>query len=414
MLIDGNMRRLLFTWIILTILPLVSSAQHGFPEGHWCNTEEGWKTKRCRALWGMKNDEKDKVITVPHRGFWGLPDLPENCMTAIDSAYQKGYMFIEVDVVLTADGKLFLSHDQQTNRMTSLPPTFSADGNLTDNGSFVRDLSWYNPTLNKVPDVQGVEYPEFPAINTAYYKDRFDKVTKYLTNTFESVCDYIRDKEVLISLDIKTGSLNSVVTRTEYLEAVKLALEIAEQRNVLPQIIFKPGSSGQVTVEELKTYLEPRNQWTNFSNKVSVVLINIVGGSFPLATNKEYLDNWFNLPSLIGVEQIYKTYNDPLLAPNPDFGNISILQYTKNRGFRTGVFHPIPTNIYGAPGGRGNYFNPNNFGELTDLRGSLEFLFSLPPTLSPGIIVTDRPDVDRLFLRLFNIESKYTIRTNPF
>lgn len=408
------MKRIVLLVTFLIAFSALMFAQHGFPPTHWCNSEAGWKTKGCRALRGMKLEEKDKVIAVPHRGLWGLPGVPENCMAAIDSAYAHGYMFVEVDVVLTADKKLFLCHDQQTNRMTSLPPTFSADGNLFDNGSFVRDLSWSNPTLNKVPDVQAVNYPSFPAINTAYYKDRFDNVTNYLTNTFESVCDYMKNHDILVALDIKTGSMKDLITKEEYLEAISLALKIADSREVLSKLIFKPGSSGQVTVEEIEDYLTPRNQWDMFKNRVNVILINIVGGSFPMATNKKYLDTWYNLPSLIAVEQIYKTYSDPLLTPNPDFGNKSIVQYTRDRGFRTGVFHPIPTNIYGAPGGRGNFFNPNNYGELKDLRGNLEFLFSLPKQYSPGIIVTDRPDVDRAFLQLFNLESKYTLRTNDF
>lgn len=408
------MKKTFLLLLFMLGLSAVIFAQHDFPPRHWCNTAEGWKTKGCRALSGMKLDEKDKVITIPHRGLWGLPGVPENCTTALDSAYEHGYMFVELDVILTADKKLFLCHDQQTNRMTSLPTTFSADGNLFDNGTFVRDLSWYEPSLNKVPDVQGVKYESFPAINTAYYKDRFDNVTKFLTNEFESVCDFMRNHDILVSLDIKTGSLKDLVVKEEYLEAIYLALKIAESKNVLSKLIFKPGSSGQVTVEEIESYLTPRNQWENFKNRTNVILINIVGGSFPMATDKNYLDTWYNLPSLIAVEQIYKNDTDPLLTPNPDFGNKSVIQYTKDRGFRTGVFHPIPTNIYGAPGGRGNYFNPNNYGELKDLRGSIEFLFSLPKDEAPGMIVTDRPDVDRTFLKLFNLESKYTLRTNDF
>lgn len=143
------------------------------------------------------------------------------------------------------------------------------------------------------------------------------------------------------------------------------------------------------------------------------MLINIIGGSFPLATNKSYLDGWFSLPSLIGVEQIYKTSSDELLQPKQEFGNMSIIEYTQSKGFRTGVFHPIPTDERGAPGGRGNYFNPGNF-KITDVRGGLEFLFGVPEKVFPGMIVTDRPDEDMNFLRLFDISSKYTKRNGDY
>lgn len=154
-------------------------------------------------------------------------------------------------------------------------------------------------------------------------------------------------------------------------------------------------------------------QWENFSKKTNVVLINIIGGSFPLATDKSYLDGWMGLESLIGIEHIYKTLGDELLQPKSEFGNKSIIEYTQNKGFRTGVFHPIPTDERGAPGGRGNYFNPANF-QITDIRGSLEFLFSVPENVFPGMIVTDRPDEDMNFLRLFDLSSKYTKQNGEY
>ncbi len=103
-----------FIWSFLCMLLffLESNAQHGFPEGHWCNTPEGWECKRCRALWGLKNDEKHKVITIPHRGIWGLPDYPESCLHAVQEAYNQGYMFIEIDIILSKDKQLVLCHDR--------------------------------------------------------------------------------------------------------------------------------------------------------------------------------------------------------------------------------------------------------------------------------------------------------------
>lgn len=402
------MKKLVSLLNLLFVSLTLAHAQHGFPEGHVCNTEEGWNTQSCRALWGMKNDEKHKVIAIPHRGVWGAKGIPESCLLSVQEAYSKGYMFIEVDVIMTKDGQLVLCHDQQTNRMTSLPKTFSADGGLYDNGSFFRDLNWNSTTDNVVPDIVGDSYPSFPALKDAYYIDRYDQMTLQKLNRLEDVLSWCKSKEVVLTLDIKTGSLNDPIVKQEYLEAIGLCLQAAEKEGMLHKIIFKPGSAGQVTVDELKSYLSGIGQWENFSNKTNVVLINIIGGSFPLATNKEYLDGWFSLPSMIGVEQIYKTLSDELLQPKEEFGGKSIIEYTQEKGFRTGVFHPIPTDEKGAPGGRGNYFNPANFSNLTDLRGSLEFLFGVPENVFPGMIVTDRPDVDINFLKLYNLLSKYT------
>lgn len=194
-------------------------AQHGFPEGHWCNTPEGWECKRCRALWGLKNDEKHKVIVFPHRGIWGLEGEPESCLHAVQRAYDQGYMFVEIDIIMSKDRQLVLCHDQQTNRMTSLPRTFSSDGNLFDNGSFFRDLNWDKTTDNVVPDVVGHSYPSFPALKGSYYMDRFDKMTTFQLNRLQEVLTWCKGKEIVLTLDIKTGSLSDPIVKQEYLEA---------------------------------------------------------------------------------------------------------------------------------------------------------------------------------------------------
>ena len=202
-----------------------------------------------------------------------------------------------------------------------------------------------------------------------------------------------------------------VTIKNEYLEVMKLTLELAKTKGCLHQIIFKPGSAGQVTLPEIQNYLNQYNLWDTFSKLTNVVLIDIMGNAFPLATNKAYIDSWLSLPSLIGVEYIYKNPQDELIIPKSEFGNKSIVQYTKDKGFKTGVFHPTPTDETGSPGGRGSYYNPKNYGTLDDLRGSLEFLFGVPNNVFPGMLVTDRPDSDMDFLELFNLNSKYTKRS---
>lgn len=403
---------ILLSICLLSVLQVF--AQHGFPKGHWCNEAGGWATKRCRALAGLKNEEKNKVITIPHRGVWGKPGIPESSLKSVIEAYNKNYMFVEIDIIMTKDRELALCHDQQTNRMTSLPKTFSADGNLFDNGTFFRSLNWNKSTPNSVYDSTGTIINSFPPLKDAYYIDRLGNVTTQKLNRLQDIFAWCHEKEIILALDIKTGSLSDPVVKLEYLETIKLCLELAKKTGTLHQIIFKPGSAGQVTVDELKNYLNPLELWDAFSTKISVVLINIVGGSFPMATNKEYLDKWMSLPSLIGIEHIYKNSDDQLLTPKSEFGNKSIVQYTKEKGFRTGVFHPIPTDERGAPGGRGNYFNPKNHGVIDDLRGSLEFLFGVPDNVFPGMLVTDRPDSDMNFLELFGLNSKYTKRTGSY
>ena len=315
------------------------------------------------------------------------------------------------DVIMTKDRKLILCHDQQPNRMTNAPATFSNNGGVDDPGNFFRSLNYNTTTNNSVPDTNGSMYPIFPALKDLYYKDRQGNITNQKINTLEEALDFCKDKEIILALDIKVSKMSDPVIKNEYLEVMKLTLELAKTKGCLHQIIFKPGSAGQVTLPEIQNYLNQYNLWDTFSKLTNVVLIDIMGNAFPLATNKAYIDSWLSLPSLIGVEYIYKNPQDELIIPKSEFGNKSIVQYTKDKGFKTGVFHPTPTDETGSPGGRGSYYNPKNYGTLDDLRGSLEFLFGVPNNVFPGMLVTDRPDSDMDFLELFNLNSKYTKRS---
>ena len=385
-------------------------AQHGFPEGHYCNTEEGWNSKNCQALDGLKHHEQDKVIVIPHRGVWGAQGIPETSLIAVTEAYNQGYMFCEVDLIMTKDRKLLLFHDQQVDRATDAPSTFTNDGGGDDHGNFVRSMNYDTPTLNTVPDKNGQLYHSFPALKNLHYTDRQGHVTEQKLNTFEQLLDYCADKQIILTLDLKAVKITDPTIRNEYFEAIKLILQTAKAKNALHRIALKPGASGQVKVSELKNYLEPFGLWQDFAQHTNIILINIIGQAFPLATNKEYLDAWLSLPSLIGVEHIYKSLADELLQPKIEFGNKSIVQYTKEKGIRTGVFHPTPNDTSGAANGRGGFYNPKNYGTIDDLRGSIEFLFSVPQNVFPGMIVTDRADVDINFLDLFDLNSKYTKR----
>lgn len=396
---------LLFSCLFISVCLF---AQHGFPEGHYCNTEEGWKCKSCKALYGLKNDEKDKVIVIPHRGFWGAPGIPETSLRSVQEAITRKFMFCEIDLIMTKDKKLLLFHDQQVDRCTDAPPTFTNNGGNTDQGNFVRSMNYNTTTINTVPNSLGVEYPTFPALKDLHYKDRLGTVTDQKITTYEEILDYCANKDIVLTLDLKAVKITDQTIRKEYLEAIKLIIEIAKQKKCLHQIAFKPGASGQVTVSEIKDYLTPYGLWDDFSKHTSLILINIVGSAFPLALDKAYLDAWLNLPSLIGVEHIYKSPDDPLMKPRSEFGNKSVVQYTRDKSIRIGVFHPTPTTLEGAANGRGGFYNPKNYGTLDDLRGSMEFLFGVSKNVYPGMVVTDRPDVDMEYLKLFKLLSKYT------
>lgn len=63
----------------------------------------------------MADPGRDCAI-IAHRGIWR--DAPENSLRAIEAAIAGGYEVVEIDVRRSADGTLFLCHDDSLVRMT--------------------------------------------------------------------------------------------------------------------------------------------------------------------------------------------------------------------------------------------------------------------------------------------------------
>jgi len=388
---------------------LVSYSQHKFPSGHFCGSPEGAQSIECQAIQGIMDDTPDKVVVFPHRGVWGEEGVPDLSMKALENAYREGYLFCEIDLMLTKDNCLVLFHDQQTNKATNAPPTFSTDGGVIDPGNFVRSLNMASSTTNSVPDPFGINYSYFPPLNDLYLLDRFGDLTTERMTTFEHFCLKFKDAPMVFSLDFKAVNLNSTHVKQEYMDAIKEALKIGKKYNMLYKLIFKPGSSGDLSVQELKDVLLQVDLWDDFAYHTNLILVDVFGSASPLAYNKEYIDSWLAIPSLIGVEYIYKDNDDEFLKKKEEFGNMSIIEYTKSKGIKTGVFRTIPGSAIGVAGGRGNYFNPSSF-NIKDVRGNLEFLFNVGEGNEPSMIVTDRPDMDLEFLKAFGKASRWNKR----
>jgi hypothetical protein len=63
-------------------------------------------------------DPARECAVVVHRGIWR--DAPENSLAAIERAISEGYDAVEIDIRRSADGGLFLLHDDTLERMTGL------------------------------------------------------------------------------------------------------------------------------------------------------------------------------------------------------------------------------------------------------------------------------------------------------
>ena len=73
------------------------------------------------VLIGTAASGADSVEIIAHRG--ESADAPENTMAAFRLAWERGVKAIELDVHLTADGRLIVSHDADTERTAGVKKT---------------------------------------------------------------------------------------------------------------------------------------------------------------------------------------------------------------------------------------------------------------------------------------------------
>lgn len=108
-----------------------------------------------------------------HRGFSG--EYPENTMLAFEKAVEAKSDGIELDVHLSKDGKLIIIHDEYLLRTT---------GKLGKVSDYTKD--------------------ELVKINAGKTKD--DKFGFTPIVDFDYYCDYIKDKDLITNIEIKTNN----------------------------------------------------------------------------------------------------------------------------------------------------------------------------------------------------------------
>lgn len=133
-----------------------------------------------------------------HRGFSGK--YPENTMLAFQKAYEAGADGIELDVQLTKDGELVIIHDEAVDRTT--------------NGTgYVRDY-----TLAELRD-----------LDASYVY--IGKIEKNLIPTFREYCEWVKDKDLVTNIELKTGVF-------EYLGIEKQVLDMLLEYQLEDKVII--------------------------------------------------------------------------------------------------------------------------------------------------------------------------------
>jgi glycerophosphoryl diester phosphodiesterase len=80
-----------------------------------CTTEPQYANRAEKILAEMNDPTSDYVIVASHRGDWR--NFPENSIPAIESVIRMGVDIVEIDLKMTKDSVLVLSHDKTIDRM---------------------------------------------------------------------------------------------------------------------------------------------------------------------------------------------------------------------------------------------------------------------------------------------------------
>ena len=129
-----------------------------------------------------------KVLNIAHRGFSGY--YPENTMLAFIKAIEVQCDGIETDVQLTKDGIAVLCHDETVDR-------------TTNGKGLIKDYT----------------YEELEKLDAGIKKE--EKFKGYKIPTLDEFLDYVKDKNLLINLELKNSimeypSLEEIVIEKVY------------------------------------------------------------------------------------------------------------------------------------------------------------------------------------------------------
>lgn len=102
----------------LLILGFIALAAACSPQPKYAN--------RAEAIVAQIHDPNSKYVVVAcHRGDWR--NFPENSISAIESIIRMGADIMELDLKMTKDSVLVLSHDKDVKRCTNFSKVFAGE-----------------------------------------------------------------------------------------------------------------------------------------------------------------------------------------------------------------------------------------------------------------------------------------------
>lgn len=166
-----------------------------------------------------------------HRGCRGL--MPENTFPAMRTALGLGVTTLEMDVVITKDKKVVLSHEPFFNHEISTKP----DGNFIDEKE-EKNYNIYQMTYDQVKafDVGMKPHPRFPQ------QQKVKAVKPLLSDLLDSINQYMitsRRPLPYYNIETKTQPATDNIFHPEPAEFVELLMTVIKEKGIEERVIIQ-------------------------------------------------------------------------------------------------------------------------------------------------------------------------------
>jgi glycerophosphoryl diester phosphodiesterase len=175
--------------------------------------------------------QSKKFDAQGHRGCRGL--MPENTIPAMLKAIDLGVTTIEMDVVITSDGKVLVSHDAYMNADISTDP----------NGKFIQPgeqykYNIYQMTAEEVQrwDVGLKPHPKFPA------QERVKAVKPLLSDLIDAVESYVKQqgkRPILYNIETKSNPSTDGKNHPVPEQFTALLMEVIRNKKITKRVTIQ-------------------------------------------------------------------------------------------------------------------------------------------------------------------------------
>jgi len=199
-----------------------------------------------------ENAPYPKFDREAHRGGRGL--MPENTIPGMKNTIDLGLETLEMDLHISADNKVFVSHDEYVNYLFSLTP----DGKEIPKEDAKKYVLYKMPYAEIAKfDVGSKPYSKFPdqkkmKVSMPLLSDLIDEVQAYLKSTGKP--------QVFYNIETKSSAAGDGEVNPDPETFVKLMMNVLMEKKILPYVVIQSFDKRTIQIIHNK-YPNVRTSW---------------------------------------------------------------------------------------------------------------------------------------------------------